>query len=406
VDDIEGAQRRSGRAAYPSGNLKPPRFSLPTIPVRLATSSEEFGADHMAEPASFEQAPANQPPLNFGPTFRAPAIDPTEWMPAESTELLRRLRDRTRDAHGSIPPFAEIKEASDERILAEQRLRTLQGHPQEFGHNLPDGHASVVQAKRNLQRATEAFTRLNERNAVKTAAWQAVTGPHKACEDWAKDGRPRGTVMEFYPVEPPKPAKGDTIIDLIEKLRRRGRELQADANRISSAQLPAAFIKAKMRERISQLAEAGCPNTDAMLEHDAPLTFAQTRIKTTLYGDNHSQQIAFGEASDSIGFMCWLMRDEIIRKMEKEIDGAVDPANEALSYEERERRNSEIGLDLLDIERQEAAAVWLAQSQGLPVEHRADCSPMAILQIQLRTVTGNGHDGPSTTTFAYNIVRG
>ena len=35
--------------------------------------------------------------------------------------------------------------------------------------------------------------------------------------------------------------------------------------------------------------------------------------------------------------------------------------------------------DLLAVERDEAALVWTAQSQGMPVEHRADISPLALL---------------------------
>jgi len=41
--------------------------------------------------------------------------------------------------------------------------------------------------------------------------------------------------------------------------------------------------------------------------------------------------------------------------------------------------------DLLAAERDEAALVWQAQAQGLPVEHRADISPLAILQVRLVT---------------------
>jgi hypothetical protein len=361
----------------------------------------------MAEtPTGLTPGPASPEPMNFGGGgFRTPAIDPTDGMPEQSQNLLFRLQQRSKDAHAIVPPFSEVQEASTARILAQQRLQTLQGHPAEFGHNLKDDHRSVIEAKKTLQKATAGWTRLNERAEVNAAAWRSASGSVVNCENWAKEGRPGNTVMEYCPTEPPKPAKGDSLLDLIEKLRRRGRELQADANRISSAQFPAAFVKAKMRETILRLSEAGCPNISGMVEHDGPLTFAQSRIQTTLYGDNHSQQISFGETTDAIAFDCWLHRDEIIKRLEKQIDAEVDPNSTPLSYEQREQRKAEIALDLLDIERQEAAAVWLAQEHGLPVEHRADCSPQAILQIQLRTVTGNGHDGPSTTPFAYDIVR-
>jgi hypothetical protein len=40
--------------------------------------------------------------------------------------------------------------------------------------------------------------------------------------------------------------------------------------------------------------------------------------------------------------------------------------------------------------------VWRGQSEGLPVEHRSDCAPLAILQCRLVTAAaGNGQQGTS-----------
>jgi hypothetical protein len=41
--------------------------------------------------------------------------------------------------------------------------------------------------------------------------------------------------------------------------------------------------------------------------------------------------------------------------------------------------------DLLDIERQETELVFRGQSERLPIEHRADISPLALLGLQLVT---------------------
>ena len=67
----------------------------------------------------------------------------------------------------------------------------------------------------------------------------------------------------------------------------------------------------------------------------------------------------------------------------------------ALSHTDRELRTDEVMRDLLAVERDESALVWLAQSQGLPVEHRADIDPIALLGIGLVTTT-NGH-APETS---------
>ena len=76
-----------------------------------------------------------------------------------------------------------------------------------------------------------------------------------------------------------------------------------------------------------------------------------------------------------------------------------------LTHEAREKAEAEVMADLLDIERQEAAVVWRGQSEGLPVEHRADCSPLAILQ--LRLITAPRADVPATSAgHAWDIVMG
>ena len=58
---------------------------------------------------------------------------------------------------------------------------------------------------------------------------------------------------------------------------------------------------------------------------------------------------------------------------------ADDPAS--LSHTERQKREAEAMGDLLASERDEAALVWRGQREGLPVEHRSDCSPEAMLQV-------------------------
>ena len=53
-------------------------------------------------------------------------------------------------------------------------------------------------------------------------------------------------------------------------------------------------------------------------------------------------------------------------------------------------RQAEVMGDLLAVEREEAALVWSAMSQNLPIEHRADINPVALLGVQIVT-------GPAVT---------
>ena len=343
--------------------------------------------------------------MNFGFTSPLPYVDIVETCPPESAELLRRLRQRSADAHALTVPHSELQEFSTARVLAETRLKRLTGHPQDGGNNLSEQHPSVKQAQRVLDQATADFKRASERGEAKAENWRATSAPIKPCEDWLRSGVPGGCVLEHHPVDVPKMIKGETsLLDVIERLRRRGRELKADQNRIASAQFPADYCKARLREMITQAGSRGEISVVNLVEHDGKLVFPMSRIQTTLYGPDHAQQVAYGEISDSVAMLCWLHGDQIFERLSRAIDAEMDPAHEALTHQEREQRNAEIAADLLDIERQEASAVFAAQDLGLPIEHRADCSPQAILQIRLVART-NGHMPQTSDMHAYSILR-
>ena len=76
----------------------------------------------------------------------------------------------------------------------------------------------------------------------------------------------------------------------------------------------------------------------------------------------------------------------------REIDRKADDAN-SLDHSERRVRESEKLADILEQDRIEAALVWRGQSDGLTVEHGADCAPQAILECRLTAapaVNGRG----------------
>ncbi|WP_128935782.1 hypothetical protein [Bradyrhizobium zhanjiangense] len=52
--------------------------------------------------------------------------------------------------------------------------------------------------------------------------------------------------------------------------------------------------------------------------------------------------------------------------------------------------------DLLAVDPDESELIWQAQSQGLPVEHRAEVSPQALLGVRLVTTPRNS-EAPGTS---------
>ena len=108
---------------------------------------------------------------------------------------------------------------------------------------------------------------------------------------------------------------------------------------------------------------------------------------------------------DALALVAYLHKSALIAALDAEIDAESDDAA-SLSHEDRQLREAEAQDDLLDIERQEAALIWLAQDERLPVEHRVDCSPLAILQCRLiSTAATNGHAAATSWMHGFDVVR-
>lgn len=75
----------------------------------------------------------------------------------------------------------------------------------------------------------------------------------------------------------------------------------------------------------------------------------------------------------------------------------------AMTSEQRAKADAETMNDLLDIERQEAALTWAAQSQSLPVEHRADISPQALFGVRMVSTPPRSRD--VATGHSYETVQ-
>jgi hypothetical protein len=220
---------------------------------------------------------------------------------------------------------------------------------------------------------------------VRAAQWQAASAALANVETWLNSGRPGNTTLEAaVEIEPPKPNKGENgLLDQIEVRRRRVRELRADLHRIESAPFPASYVKQRMREQIEALAMQGTPSVSLLIEHDGEIVWPMRQVQVQVYNAQPGA-IGFVEIPDTVAMDAWRNKSELIAALDREIASEADD-KAALSHEARQQRSSEVEQDLLAVQFDESAAVWAAQAQGLPVEHRSDCSPLAILQVRLVT---------------------
>jgi hypothetical protein len=121
-----------------------------------------------------------------------------ELLPERAQNRLRKLRLRKADAHRLIPEFETIREVSMARVEAEQALKRLVSHQQDFGRNLREDDPLVIEAQRHLDKMAVDFTRLQELQAVRSAAFQSSSAALAAAESWLRHGRPHGTVLQDY----------------------------------------------------------------------------------------------------------------------------------------------------------------------------------------------------------------
>jgi hypothetical protein len=77
----------------------------------------------------------------------------------------------------------------------------------------------------------------------------------------------------------------------------------------------------------------------------------------------------------------------------------------ALSQQQREEAEAQIGSDMLMIERAEIACIWAAEAQGEIIDFRADTSPQAVIGVRLVNqprVNGSG----TSAGHAFDLIGG
>jgi hypothetical protein len=352
---------------------------------------------------TFEPGPANPQPFSAG-IHTAPQFDVIELLPHAAAERLRQLRQHAADLHALTVPFEDIREASEARTAAAQRLTRLLAPRSENGFNLDPTDARVIEQQKLVDKLNDDFQRLNERNETRSAAWRTASQTLSAVETWPRNGRPHGTTLLDYDGPEPVLAKGENgLLDAISNRRRRVREIKATLHRIGSAPYPSAHAKTQMRAQIEALAMLGAPDVSNLIEHDRQIVWPTQRVQSQVVG-TATPSLAFAEMDAAIPLLVWLNKDALIKRLDAKIDAEADP-KAALSHEARQQQEAEVMGDLLACERDEAALVWQAQSQNLPVEHRGDINPVALLGVRIVTAPAVNRQGTSPM-HAYDIVGG
>jgi len=332
-----------------------------------------------------------------------PPFDAIELLPAIAADRLRMLRQRALDAHAVIPPFDDLRDANMAKTNAQNRLTQLQAHPSQAGWNLSENDVRVTTQRKIVDALTAAAARIAALTEQRSTAWRSVTQVVQNVEGWLSDGgRPSGTALEVVETPAPTLQKGETLADAIGRLRQRGGEVRDALNKIESAPFPSAHAKQKMRAQIEALAQAGQPDVAMLVAHDREVEFKTRRVTSQVHNTTPGV-IAYAEVPDTIALLTWMHRDALIAKLDAEISNAGNDRI-ALTPETRQLQSAKLQGDLLAVERDECELIWRAQSEGLPIEHRSDISPIVLLGLRLVTAPIVDGRGGSDVEHAYDVT--
>jgi hypothetical protein len=356
-------------------------------------------------PAPTQTIVADETVFDAGPLVMRADFDQIELLPTAAADRLRMLRQHVADLHQVIPEFSLLQEANLAKITADRELQRLLASAHDDGFNLEPNDHRAVAARRRADKAEAEVKRLTELREVRSASWAVASTTLRNMEGWLASGRPPGTMLEDYIGEPPKLNKNEDILSALERVRRRGRELQADRHRIQSAPLPSAHAKRKMREWVEVLAQRGAPNVSGLIEHlDGKIEFQRQLARATVHNvPKAPAAVAYTELVDPVALVAWLLKDALIKRLDAEIDAESDDAASLLP-EAREKAEAEILSDILANDRAESFFVALAQSQNLPVEHRSEINPLALLGLRLVTAPRAVPSLGSSPEHAFGLV--
>ncbi|MFZ0849995.1 MAG: hypothetical protein WAO08_12415 [Hyphomicrobiaceae bacterium] len=345
-------------------------------------------------------------PAQFGSLALHTGMDPAELgalLPPGARQRFEILTLRREDMHRLVPEGDTVRLLNVEKFGAEHALQKMLASASDGGHSLPEDDLRVIAARRNVDRLTHEAKAIAERYAQRGQAFQAVARVHADTLAWLVNGRPVGTTLEDYDGAEPKLNGKESLLDAVQRLQRRGRELKSDLARISAAPFPSDHCKQRMREEIEVLAQRGAPSMALMIEHDGETGWPQTNLRGTVY-NSANPSFAATETVDTLALFAWLHRDQLIAALDREIDAEADDAS-ALTHEAREQQAAEVQADLLDIERQEASLMFRAWADGLSIQPRPDLAPAAWLGVQLVTAAP-AQPGSSPMHAGYDLVSG
>ena len=170
---------------------------------------------------------------------------------------------------------------------------------------------------------------------------------------------PPGTVLEAIPLAKPQMRTGETVLEVIARVRGELAAAQCELMQLRAAPLPIDDLKQMATEAVSRFATPSLQVQDGRLD--------------------------IGWPKDPVAFLAWVNAEQVVARLHEQIDRLPAPAN-ALSAAERNRRTTEISARILELEHEEEALVEAALEAGHDgVSRREVASPAVVLGVRVST---------------------
>lgn len=210
-----------------------------------------------------------------------PIYDLATLLPPEARRHYTILNDAVADDAAINRGFsARMLEMFEDGQAAQRR----KGEIRSVHSAITDDHDAMREQDEIIAKSAADRARLDARIAVHAT----VAGPRanllRDVQNWIRETTATLDIVDVELPAAPKLGKGETPAAAVERVRRRLRELDADAHRVNSTPFPSGFAKQVAANHIAELAESAVPHVSSLVEHGGPLVIAGMAASRRLCG--------------------------------------------------------------------------------------------------------------------------
>jgi outer membrane murein-binding lipoprotein Lpp len=283
-------------------------------------------------------------------------------MPLGAEAILEALFEAREAAHSVLTVvIGKLHVLAEERDTLIPKIGQLEDdNYNQFQHG--SNTKKIAAIRQDIARLDAEIAELQKKVQLKDDQFQKIAALADRALNWLKK-LDRDDFLQPCNVDVPKSIE-------VPKLRQQIAELSADMHQVKSAPFSASLAKTVSREKIERMAAAGAPDVLHCVDTGQPFKFSFLAA---------ADDFSLHGADLSACQMAWLHKDEMIAKIEAEIDELADDAN-ALDPAEREAKLTTLAEERLKLERIECE---LIQNNPNQFEYRADVSIEALLGVEV-----------------------